>query len=369
MLLSPTWKGGVRSGFGSGVNLGEGVREPFPGLLSPTSPSRAQPPPSVTAAAFSGALPPVPRFSDGVGGRGGAARVLLQRAEEGSRGGYAGSGGGGGGGRVSAGGGEAGDVAAGEEESKGGGGGGFGEREGGGGDETVAIADGRAEIRPEGEDDAELEQHTAMNSIVATFVDDVASTTSSSSTGGAGGTAATTAATATGRLPSFSGGGGGADSDRVALPAAVAEDSWFNDDDGWHGFVDTNAGNGNIGGYDLENGETQGGMYGGGGGGKEVASYMRWGAEGGVWYGDGYRGGRDGNGDGEDGQWGAQQPGQHAAGFGAPARWSGISEMGAGVMRPADALGTGLEEHLPFMVTHTLVKVLRDPLLSAHYQV
>lgn len=214
---------------------------------------------------------------------------------------------------------------------------------------------------------------------MTTFVDDADSTTSSSTTGGgaagvgtatatttataattAAAAAAATTATATGRLS--------AAPERLTLPAAtaaaaaVSEDSWFDDNNGWHGF-DTSSGTGYIGGYDLENGETQGGMYGGGGGGKEVASYMRWGAEGGVWYGDGYRGGRDGTGgDGEDGQWGAQLAG-------GPARWSGISEIGAGVMRPADALGTGLEEHLPFMVTHTLVKVLRDPLLSAHYQV
>ncbi|CAM9806617.1 unnamed protein product, partial [Ascophyllum nodosum] len=66
----------------------------------------------------------------------------------------------------------------------------------------------------------------------------------------------------------------------------------------------------------------------------------------------------------QDEQWGQQRAGA----FGAPPRWSGVSHVAADYVRPADALGPGLEEHLPFIVTHTLVKVLRDPMLSAHYQ-
>ncbi|CAM9983678.1 unnamed protein product, partial [Discosporangium mesarthrocarpum] len=45
------------------------------------------------------------------------------------------------------------------------------------------------------------------------------------------------------------------------------------------------------------------------------------------------------------------------------------SELGAGSGPiTVNMLGLGLEEHLPFLVTGTLVRVLRDPLLSAHYQ-
>lgn len=147
-------------------------------------------------------------------------------------------------------------------------------------------------------------------------------------------------------------------------------DLWWDDGDGWHlhggGAVNGAAG------YHYERGDTYGAMYGGGGG-KQDQSYMRWGAEGGVWFGDRYPlgGGGDngGGGAGGAGGGGEQEGGQWARDGGAPARWSGFSEVGDIGVRTTDAVGTGLEEHLPFMVTHTLVKVLRDPLLSAHYQV
>lgn len=201
------------------------------------------------------------------------------------------------------------------------------------------------------------------------------------------------------------GAGAGAGGYQIS-PDADGEPCW-DDDTGWNELRSTRAGLG-IGGYDLENSELHDdgttamfggvvGAVGGGGGGKDVASYVQWGVEGGVWYADGrlHRNhgdsgvgggggidGFDGHGvDGHDGQWGVEHElvGWEEIGGGgeageegskeSSARWSVASEDDGSGMRPAEALGKGLEEHLPFMVTYTLVKILRDPLLSVHYKV
>lgn len=410
MLLSPTWSGGVRSGFGSGVSLGDGVREPlpeFPPSLTMPPPPQAPPTPQIPQAPLP-PLPPLQHIDGDVvgGGRGGAARVLLQRAEEGGSGKSGGSGGGSGGG--GSGGGEGDENVVGViDDGKGGSGGGDGGRGGGGGGsgdaggsdigDTAApaassTAVGGSEIASASASPAAANANAKSMDVVEHVVvdddDDSSQGSSTSNETGPGPTRPTRqnsqvwplASSGEGTLVSASRGADGVGPNATSAGAAVGGrggvgtgtgaggtgtgDPWWEDGDGWHGV----RGVGHVGGYDWEKTETHGAMYGGGGGGKEEASYMRWGAEGGVWYGDGYPGARGGGagGGGEDGE---RQEGPWVQQAGAPARWSGFSEVGGTGVRPAGALGPGLEEHLPFMVTHTLVKVLRDPLLSAHYQV